>query len=153
MAQAALPLMAIGSIVQGVAGNAAAQTNAKIDRVNQQSALREGVAQDSMIRDNSRQAIGEQIAQQGASGFEVGTGSPQDALRQSGINAELDILNARRNAQMKAQGFQIDAELQKKAGTMSLINGVFGAAKAIGGARDYGSNGSMGSGGYSVGGY
>lgn len=134
-------LMAAGNIVQGVAGSSAHRTNAKILKVNEENTLRQGVAEEAQVRDQARQVMGEQLAEQGASGFMVGTGSALDALRESGINAELDELNIRRTAKMKAQGYQVEAGMEKKAATMALLNGFIGAGKAIGAGSDYGSNG------------
>lgn len=124
-------IMAAGSIVQGVGGLKAGNYNAKVDRANAQNALIAGAGQEQDARDKARQQMGEQIASQGASGFQLGTGSNFDALQQSATNREMDVMNIRRQAQGKANAYDQQAAIDKAKGQAALTSGLFGAAAAM----------------------
>ena len=116
-----------GPIITGVAGYQAGEYNRAADYSNAVSDERAGDADEARIRDQSRQAIGQQIAAQGANGFQQGTGSALDALTQSQINATLDAMNARYTAASKARAARAAGDVAYAQGQNALVQGLIGA--------------------------
>lgn len=137
--QAAIPLMmAAGPLIQGIGGYKAAIYTANADEVNATDAERQGAAEAARIRDQARIAMGNQVGAQAESGFAVGTGTALASLRDSAVNAELDVLNARRQAAGQAAAYRAQAHLARQQGTFSLLSGLTGAASAVAGYKsDY----------------
>ncbi|MFL6861701.1 MAG: hypothetical protein ACJ8DZ_01730 [Allosphingosinicella sp.] len=136
--QAAIPLMVAGQLVQGVAGYSAGRASAKADEANATGEEQGGADQAARIRDSARLAMGSQIGAQAESGFAIGTGSALSSLRESAINAELDVLNVRRQAASRAAAYRARAAQEKRGATMGLIGSLVGAAGTVAGARaDY----------------
>lgn len=136
--QAALPLQVAGSLVQGVAGYQAGRFNKKVEEVNATNEERDGAAKVARIREAARMAMGRQVGAQAESGFEVGTGTNLDSLRESQINAELDVLNLRREAAGAAAARRAQGEIAAAQGRQALVGGLFGAAGAVANHRaDY----------------
>lgn len=136
--QAAIPLMVLGSLVQGVGGMQAANANAKIAKQNAHQELVEGAMEAQRIREAARAAMGRQVAAQAESGFVPGTGSALDSLEESAIQAEMDIMNVRRKAALGARAYMTQAAMDKAQGRMALVGGLFGAANAVAGHKaDY----------------
>lgn len=124
------PIQAFGSVFSGLASEAAGKaTNANAQR-NADVTLQEGAATSDRIRTEARATMGEAIAAQGATGFQLGTGSALEQLRESKINEELDVMQVRRKA-------QVSADSQRYAGTLALLRGKWDAtAGVIQGAGD-----------------
>jgi hypothetical protein len=136
--QAAAPLMIAGSLVQGVAGFRSGQANAAAAKQNARQAELEGVAQEQEVRRAARMAMGQQVGAQAESGFQIGTGTALDSLRESAVNAEMDILNVRRKAQSAAAQQRQQAKAAKMEGVSALVGGLTGAAAAAAGMKaDY----------------
>lgn len=121
-------LQIAGNVVGGVASYEAGKYNRAASRVQATEAERDGVADEARIRDAARIAIGEQLAGQGANGFQMGGGSALEALTQSQVNATLDALTARRAAAAKARGLRAQGDIAYAQGSNALIQGVLGAA-------------------------
>ena len=134
--QAAIPLMVVGSLVQGVAGYEAGKYNKRVADVNAVDAENEGVGEGARIRDESRAAMGEQLASLAGNGFEPGTGSALTRLSESAVAAELDIQESRRRARSKAMAYRSQGKAAMAEGRSRLIGGLFGAASAVAGARN-----------------
>jgi hypothetical protein len=145
MQAASAGLGAVGSIIQGIGGLRAGQFNAAVDKQNAKQAQREGAAEAERIQGQARAAMGEQVGAQAESGFQTGTGSAIDALRASGINSELDVLNTRRKAQAQANAELQKAQMARMQGQMALVGGLTGAAGAV--ARSVAPGGAGGGGG------
>ncbi len=139
--QAAAPLMVAGSLVQGLAGYQSGMYNAAVDKENARQDLREGAVEGEQLRGDARTALGEQVGAQAESGFTPGTGSALESLRQSGINSELDVLQARRKASAAAAANRAKAEMDKRTGQMAALQGLVGAAGAVAGAKGGGIGG------------
>ncbi|BBC99094.1 hypothetical protein [Sphingobium sp. YG1] len=122
---------AVGSLVSGAASYEAGKYNKRVAEQNAISSLREGAAEEARIREVARAQIGEQVAAQGASGFQMGTGSALDALSESQINATLDALNARREAASRAQGYRVQGAQAMSAGKNAYTAGMFQAASTV----------------------
>ena len=123
----------LGPLAQGVGGYRAGNFNAAAREVDATNAERDGAAEEAQIRDSARMAIGQQLAAQGANGFQMGTGSALDALTQSQINATLDALTARRAAAAKATTLRVSGAIEKAKGRNALLEGLTGAASALAG--------------------
>lgn len=120
-----------GSLLQGAGGYSAAQANARADRANAEQTQIDATGQEQQVDMQARAKMGEQIAQQGAGGFQVGTGSNLDALTQSATNREMDLMNIRRQAQTKANAYTYQAGIAKMQGEAAVTKGLFGAASAM----------------------
>lgn len=126
---AALPFIgAAGSIIQGVAGLKAGNRNAR--RLNEQAReeQRTSAAEIRTLKDEARSVIGEQLAAQVSGGFLGGTGTALDALRQSQIEAAMDVMELRRQGELRARALRTEARDAKRAGRFALLEGVLGAA-------------------------
>lgn len=121
-------LSAGGSILKGVAANKAGKQNRRAAYAQAREEERTGEAQALRIRDEARRAMGEQIAGQFANGFMGGTGSALDALSESQINATVDMLEVRRQAQAKAQSLRAEGDQARQQGRFALASGILGAA-------------------------
>ncbi len=131
MAAASTGLSAAGSLLQGVGGYKAGKFNAQQLEQAALQAERDGVAEVAAVRSSARAAIGQQVAAQFSNGFEGGSGSALDALTESQINAALDALTVRRQAQAKAQSLRAQGALARMQGRNALLQGMFGAGSTI----------------------
>lgn len=121
---------AIGGIGQGlVAGGASNTANAQaaIAEENARRSVLAGEQQVSQINRDARMAMGEQIADQAASGFVPGAGSAADLITASSLNAARDVAAIRTKAQGQAQNYQMEADAKRASARASIINGLFGA--------------------------
>ncbi|MEA3053561.1 MAG: hypothetical protein QOG72_2464 [Sphingomonadales bacterium] len=131
MQAAALPLMIAGNLVQGLAGYRAGQFNQKVEEANAIGDERDASAEVARIRDSARVAMGRQVGAQAESGFEVGTGTNLDSLRESQIEAEMDVMNLRRRGASAAAARRAQGEIAAAQGRQALVGGLFGAASAV----------------------
>lgn len=148
-----------GNVLNGVASYEAGKSNRKVANMNAIDAEREGVEDEARIREQARMAIGEQVAAQASGGFQPGTGTALDALRQSQINATLDALAARRQAASRARAIRYSGAQAYAQGRNALTVGMIGAAASLaqsnsdwGAARSGSSGGGSSGGGYGGGG-
>lgn len=124
-------MQGVGSIMGGIAANRAGKFTRKAMRVNERNAYGDGEEQASRIRDAARIEMGRQMVAQGASGFQMGTGSPLDALRESAINREVDLATIRRQTKMKGDGFVQQGEQARAEGKSALIGGIMSGAASF----------------------
>ncbi|WP_397604969.1 hypothetical protein [Sphingorhabdus sp.] len=129
--QAAAAAQSLGNIVQGVGGLLAGNANSKALKKQARETLQQGSAEETRIREAARATMGDQIAAQFSNGFQGGTGSALDALRESKINATLDALEIRRQAMGKAAALRAEAKQQKLQGKLSLLSGILGAGTSV----------------------
>lgn len=136
MAQA-IPMiaMAAGSVIKGVGGMKAGNANARALNREARGTELQGVAEEARVRDAARASMGEQIAAQFANGMQGGTGSALDALRESKVNAALDILEIRRQANARAMELRAQGRQQKRQGRFALVEGLIGAGSSIASAN------------------
>ena len=124
-------LQAMGTLAGGIAGMNASNYNADILRQNAGIAMTNG----AMAVQNSdfqfRAAEGRQLAAQGGSGFQAGTGSMLDAVAQSRVEQTFSALNIMRNAQVRAAGFNEEADMASAAGTNRLLASGIGATSGL----------------------
>lgn len=142
MAQAAVPLAAAGAglkaagaLQAGRAGYKSGMYNAAVSERNAQTTAADTAAEEMRIRREARLIAGEAIAGQGMSGLQLGTGSALEVLRESAINAELDVLTTRRKGASAAAAMRQDAVMSRMGAKQARTAGFIGAASAlIGGA-------------------
>lgn len=124
-------MKAVGMFAQGIAANDAGKYTRKVMAINATNSRNEGVAERERIRLAARMQMGRQITDQGASGFQIGTGSPLDALRVSATARELDILTSRANAEGRAQGFKQQGDLAYAEGYSKMVGGIISGAAEL----------------------
>lgn len=127
-----------GALLKGASAWSAAKANARALEGQADEEQNAGAAQERDIRVQSRAAIGEQVAAQASNGFMGGTGSALDSLRESQINAALDVLRIRREASVKATTLRTQAKNVRRQGAFSAAGALIGAASsAIGMKADW----------------
>lgn len=127
----ALPFLQMaGSVVQGVAGLQAGNANyrAGMEAAREREVL--GAEEERRIRAEARKAIGEQAAVLNAGGFMGDSGSALDALRESQVQAALDVLTTRRSRQSEARSLRAQARQERTQGRFALVSGILGAGSS-----------------------
>lgn len=137
---ASAAISAAGAIKTSQAQAASQKYNAAVAEQNAQITEAQGaVAAEAQSREAQRR-IGAAVAQYGASGVDLATGSPADVLAESARNAALDNLTLRYNYKLRALGFRNQANLDYAGAEASKQAGYFSAASALVGsaAKMYG---------------
>jgi hypothetical protein len=124
-----------GALYAGLAQNAAARASARALDENARRARGDGAAEVAAIRRAMRATLGAGVAATGAGGFALAEGSALDVLRQSALDAETDILTARRQAEMTASGLEFEARQQRLAGRQALVASALQAGDAMASSR------------------
>lgn len=119
-----------GSLIKGESQAQAYNYNAGIAAQNAQIAREQGEAAVQAQQRNAARRIGTMIANYGASGVQVDSGSPLDVLADSAAMATLDSLTIRYNYALKAAGFENQAALDRAAAKSSRTSGYFNAIGA-----------------------
>lgn len=125
------PIQAVGSIQQGNAAYKAGKYNRDVANRNAQTTQADAAAEGERVRAEARQTMGEAIASQGMSGFQIGTGSALDVLRESAINSELDVLTLRRKGQVAADSERASGNLAFMQGKSARTAGYISAASQL----------------------
>lgn len=109
-----------------MAGNA----NARAAREQAREEERAAAGQIRRVREDARRKIGEQYAALAGGGFEgaASGGTALDALKQSQVEAALDVLELRRQGALKSRSLRREASNAKREGKFALIQGFLGAA-------------------------
>lgn len=134
----ALPFLALGSgIAKGVGGLMAGKANAKALR---EQAREERVAKAGEIRrvrEDARRQIGEQYAQLAGNGMEgaASGGTALDLLRESQVEAALDVLELRRQGETRSRALEREAKLEKRRGKFALVEGILGGVGEMAGMK------------------
>lgn len=130
-------LMAGASIYQGQQAKKAANRNAAFADTESNMAVNDANAQESMVRRQSRESLGRQIAAFGASGVGYG-GSSLRALDSSAINQELDALNTRYKGTVAGYGYGVQSGIDREEGNVAQTSGYLSAGAAL--LKGYGSS-------------
>lgn len=136
---AAATVSAVGAVRQGQAAKAAADYNATIANQNAQAAAAQGEAASEQQARESERKMGSAMAAYGASGVQMGSGSPMDVLADVARSSELDRQTTVYNYKMRGLGFQDQAGLDiaqgenaSSAGYLTAMGALFqGAGTAI----------------------
>lgn len=103
--------------------------NKRVAYARAQEEERAGSQKELQIRAVARKAIGEQVAAQASNGFLGDTGSALEALAESQINRESDVLNVRREAMGRAQSLRAEGDYAKRTAFMDAAGTIIGAAQ------------------------
>jgi hypothetical protein len=140
MAVAAAGMMMAGGILQsqaiqqqGHAAKEAADFNARVARQNAKIARQQAAEDERKFRYNVGKQFGETRASIGASNLQL-DGSVLDVLEDSTTQAMNDAMEIRYAGELKALGFNQEAELQTKQGKAALAGAGWGSAAALLGA-------------------
>lgn len=122
-------LKAAGSIYQGNSDANIAQYNEQIADQNATLVTQQGQEEARRSLVNSRKFIGQEEAGYGASG--VSGGSAQWVMRASAAQGELNALTIQNNADVKAQAYRNEANLDQFRAQNMRMKGYAGAASAV----------------------
>lgn len=126
------PVLAVGgALLKAGSAYSASRANARGIDNQADEELRASVAQEADLRVAARAAIGEQMAAQASNGFMGGTGSALDTLRESQINAALDVLRIRREGSVKASTLRAQAKEVRRQGVFSAASALIGGASSV----------------------
>lgn len=137
---AALPYIAggvaaISAISSASAQSSAAKYNAQIARQNADMARQQGEAAQQQQQREAARKLGAMRAAYGASGVDIGSGSPLDVLADSASQAELDRLTIKYNYDARAIGYDNTAMLEdakaENAKSSGVLNAIGSAASAF----------------------
>jgi hypothetical protein len=115
-----------------------ARNNQIIAQQNANIALQQGQQAEETQRIKTGRMIGALEAQQGASGVELGTGSPLNVEKSAAETGELDALTIRYNANLQARNYMYQSQmLGAQAGLYSseadwaVMNSILGGASSV----------------------
>jgi hypothetical protein len=132
LAAAAPFLAAGGSLIKGVGGLMAGNAKKKADFRQARQERLATTAQENDLRADARRKIGEQLAGQFSNGFEGGSGTALDAIRESEINAVLDAMELRRQGVARSDAYKAEGRAAQREGRFALASGILGAASDVG---------------------
>lgn len=127
----ALPFLAAASgVVKGVGGLMAGNSNAKSLRMQAREERVAKAGEIRRVREDARRKIGEQYAQLAGHGLEgaASGGTALDLLRESQVEAALDVLELRRQGVSRSAALEREARLEKRRGKFALVEGILGGA-------------------------
>lgn len=129
---------AAGQIIQGVAQQEAGKYTRSVMYANAKNQEADTQMEIERLRDSARLAMGRQVASLAGGGLQF-DGSALDAVRESGIESQLEILQTRRRGTLAARGLRSQGEVANAAGYNQMIQSYAGAAAEI--AKSAGSGG------------
>lgn len=137
IAAAASGVKAIGQLQAADAQSQAARYNAKLANQQAEVERQQTLAREEAQRRQAAQILGQQRAAFAQSGGGMG-GSAADVMQQSTALAELDALTIRYEGDLRARGFDTQAEQERFAARTAKKQGYYQAAGTIlGGTADY----------------
>lgn len=123
----------VGAISQANSQSNAASYNAKVAAQNAEIARQQGEAAAQAQDRAARQRLGQMTAAYGASGVDMGSGSPLDVLQDSARTAALDNLTTRYNYNLRATGYSNQSTLLENQAsnykTSGILNGIGAGVK------------------------
>jgi hypothetical protein len=142
-------ISALGSVVSGVGTFMAAQAQANINEMNAEIAddnAKRAIERSQLEQQDmdlqTRAMVGEQLAQQSASGVDVGSGSTKYTRMAARELGRRDALNVRQAGELEAYDYKTQAVSQRaqasatrSGGAFGLLSGFLGAGSAITGAQ------------------
>jgi hypothetical protein len=139
MAVAAIPFIVMGvaaavgaaaSIQSGQQQKAASQFNATVQQQNADAAIAQGDAEAARRDRLARIALGSGQASIGASGLKP-EGSPLDLMESNAAQLEIQTLQAKYDAGLRARGYTVQSQLDTFTGDVAEQRGYMGAAQAL----------------------
>ena len=101
-----------------------AQINAQIDKQNAEYALNQGEQQAQQFGLHAAQQRGQIIANQGASGVAIGSGSAAEVVRSQDLLTRMDLTQIRSNAAKTAYDFNVKATMDLNQATLDTMAGI-----------------------------
>lgn len=131
-------LAAAGAAYQGYKTNQADNFNSQVMGQERDLSVNQANAQEGMVRRNSREMLGRQVAAIGAAGGGYG-GSSEVSLDQSAVNQELDALNTRYKGTLTGYGYGVQSGIDRRKSSDDLAAGglLAGAALLKGSGANY----------------
>lgn len=126
----AAAIAAVGAVRSAQAQHDSAAYNATVAQQNAFSAEQQANAADQMLKRQQEQRMGAAVAEYGASGVDLSSGSASDVLGESARNATLDRLTQKYNYRMKALGYRDEASLDQSNASYASSAGYLNAASA-----------------------
>lgn len=127
-------ITAYSSYSQGVEAKKTSRYNARVLENEATRTRNKGVTEEMKHREKVQQLISKQRATAGASGVDVGSGSPLQLQNDTELLGEVDALRIRENYLDQAQSLDDRSMLTKREGDAAYRKGVIGAVTAIGSA-------------------
>lgn len=131
----------LGSIIGGVASQESGKYTRKVMYANARNAEADTQMEVERLRDTARLAMGRQVAGLNTGGLEF-DGSALDAVKESAIESQLELMQTRRKGTLAARGLRSQGKVAYAEGYNGMIQGFAGAAaefeKAARGGADYG---------------
>ena len=124
-------MKAVGMFGQGIAAYDSGKYTRDAMKANARNVGNVGVMERDRIREASRLQMGQQLVDQGGSGFSMGTGTGLEALHQSAINRELDFALSRAKASNAAGQYRIQGRQAYAAGKSAMVGGIISGAAEI----------------------
>lgn len=131
-------MSAFSAYQSGQYQSAVARNNAMIAQQRADAARMQGLVEAQQQDYKTRAVLGQELAQQGASGIDISGRSAEDVRASTAMLGRLDALTKRNNAEREAYGFEIkkadylaDAEAKSSAGTMNAIGSLIGGAGSV----------------------
>lgn len=133
---------AIGTLQRGQAAKAAGRYNAEVAERNAATARRQAAMDAETQKRESDKRLGAIVAGYGASGVTL-EGSPLDVLASSASEAERDRQTILYKGELRAMGYEADAEIERFSGDNAARASYTkaGSELLIGGAKAYGMTG------------
>lgn len=119
-----------GALLKGSSALKAGNFNNRLAQYNAHQIETEGAADELDIANQGRALEGQQIVSQAGSGFDLGTGSGLDLLRQTETETSFDILKRRRQSRADAINQRLQGQAAKKAGRGAFVGSLIEAASA-----------------------
>ena len=130
-------MSALGAISQGNAEASAAKYHAKMSEMNAANARAQASVNEDAQRRQARRFLGTQRASFAQAGIGL-SGSAEDVMAQSAVDAELDALNIRYQGELEAAGMTNEANLQRMRAKNARSGGFMTAgAKLLSGIGTY----------------
>lgn len=130
IAAASAAVGAGAAISSGIQQSKVAKFNAKVADQNAAAALQEGEVETERRRRLARIAQGQDRANIGASGI-LAEGSPLDLMEDNAAQLEIQAQQAKREAALRARGFNVQSSLDQFEGSTAKTRGYMGAASAL----------------------
>lgn len=127
---AAKALQAGGTLASGLSQAKALQANAGAYRAEAATAADQGFQQESQIRREGAQRIGQETAAVGQSGTGYG-GSNSRLIAQNALNVQLDALNTRYKSQLQKWSYQAQASNLDYEARQARVGGFLNAGAAL----------------------
>ena len=128
-------MSAVGTMRQAQSQAQAKSYEAEVAAQNARIAQQQGEAAAELQAKEAQRKIGAMVAQYGAAGVDVSSGSPADVLADSVRSATLDNLTTKYNYQLKALGYTNQSSLDSDSASYYRTSGYFNAASDAVGTR------------------